>query len=40
MAKDKVKPRILTGFMELLPEEQILFNKIYDTENFNRVSKR
>lgn len=31
MAKDKVKPRILTGFMELLPEEQILFNKIYDT---------
>ena len=31
MAKDKVKPRILTGFMELLPEEQILFNEIYDT---------
>lgn len=31
MAKDKVKPRILTGFMELLPEDQILFNKIYDT---------
>lgn len=31
MAKNKVKPRILTGFMELLPEDQILFNKIYDT---------
>lgn len=31
MAKDKVKPRILTGFMELLPEDQILFNKIYDS---------
>lgn len=31
MAKDKIKPRILTGFMELLPEDQILFNKIYDT---------
>lgn len=31
MAKDKVKPRILPGFMELLPEDQILFNKIYDT---------
>ncbi len=30
MAKDKIKPRILTGFMELLPEDQILFNKIYD----------
>lgn len=27
----KVKPRILPGFMELLPEDQILFNKIYDT---------
>lgn len=31
MAKNKVKPRILTGFMELLPQEQILFNNIYDT---------
>ncbi len=31
MAKDKIKPRILTGFMELLPEDQILFNKIYDS---------
>lgn len=28
---DKVKPRILPGFMELLPEEQISFNKMYDT---------
>lgn len=28
---EKVKPRILPGFMELLPEDQILFNKIYDT---------
>lgn len=27
----KVKPRILPGFMELLPAEQILFNKMYDT---------
>lgn len=31
MAKDKIKPRILTGFMELLPKDQILFNNIYDT---------
>lgn len=31
MAKNKVKPRILTGFMELLPKEQILFNSMYDT---------
>lgn len=31
MSKNKIKPRILTGFMELLPEDQILFNKIYDT---------
>lgn len=31
MAKDRIKPRILTGFMELLPADQILFNKIYDT---------
>lgn len=27
----KVKPRILPGFMELLPAEQILFNNMYDT---------
>ena len=27
---DKVTPRILQGFAELLPKEQILFNSIYD----------
>lgn len=27
----KVKPTLLSGFMELLPEEQILFNRILDT---------
>lgn len=27
----KVKPRIMPGFMELLPSEQIMFNKMYDT---------
>ena len=27
----KVQPRILPGFMELLPEDQILFNRMYDT---------
>lgn len=26
----KVKPRNLSGFLELLPEDQVLFNKIYD----------
>ena len=31
MAKNKIKPRILPGFMELLPREQILFNSMYDT---------
>lgn len=31
----KVKPSILPGFMELIPEEQILFNKIMDTIRFN-----
>ena len=29
--QNKVQPRILPGFMELLPEDQILFNRIYDT---------
>ncbi len=29
--QEKVAPRILPGFMELLPGEQILFNKMYDT---------
>lgn len=28
---DMVEPRILTGFMELLPEEQIAFNQMRDT---------
>ena len=28
---EKVQPRILPGFMELLPEDQIAFNKMYDT---------
>lgn len=28
---EKVQPRILPGFMELLPAEQISFNKMYDT---------
>ncbi|MCD7778644.1 MAG: histidine--tRNA ligase [Clostridiales bacterium] len=28
---NKVTPKILPGFMELLPDEQILFNKIKDT---------
>lgn len=28
---DKVTPRILPGFAEFLPKEQILFNKIYDS---------
>lgn len=28
---NKVTPKILPGFMELLPEDQILFNQMYDT---------
>ena len=28
---EKVVPKIMPGFMELLPEDQILFNKMYDT---------
>ncbi len=28
---DKVQPRILSGFMELLPADQMSFNKMYDT---------
>ncbi len=28
---DKVQPRILPGFMELLPADQISFNRMYDT---------
>lgn len=30
MSKDIVKPSILPGFMELIPEEQILFNQMLD----------
>ena len=28
---NKVEPKILPGFMELLPQDQIKFNKMYDT---------
>ena len=28
---NKTEPRTLPGFMELLPQEQILFNQIKDT---------
>lgn len=31
MSKDIVRPAILAGFMELLPNEQIVFNKMKDT---------
>ena len=31
MSKDIVRPSILPGFMELIPEEQILFNEMLDT---------
>lgn len=31
MKEQKVKPSILPGFMELLPRDQILFNKMMDT---------
>ena len=31
MSKNIVKPSTLPGFMELLPKDQILFNKIKDT---------
>ena len=27
---EKIKPRTLSGFMELLPKDQIKFNKMYD----------
>jgi histidyl-tRNA synthetase len=27
----KVKPRIMSGFMELLPQEQLLFNRMFNT---------
>lgn len=36
MSRDIIKPSILPGFMELIPSEQILFNKMMDTirENY------
>ena len=34
----KVQPRILPGFMELLPQDQIVFNQMYDT--IRRVYER
>ena len=38
MSKNIVKPSTLSGFMELVPSEQILFNKMLDTirENYER----
>ncbi|HLR20931.1 MAG TPA: histidine--tRNA ligase [Tissierellaceae bacterium] len=38
MSNDIVRPSILSGFMELLPEDQILFNKMLDTirENYEK----
>ncbi|WP_125152503.1 histidine--tRNA ligase [Clostridium rectalis] len=38
MSKDIVKPSILPGFMELLPADQIIFNKMMDTirENYEK----
>ncbi len=35
MTNNIVKPSILPGFMELLPSEQILFNKMLDTIRYN-----
>lgn len=35
MSKDIVRPSILPGFMELIPGEQILFNKMLDTIRAN-----
>ena len=31
MSNTKTEPRVLQGTMELLPPDQILFNKMYDT---------
>lgn len=30
MGENKIKPRTLSGFLELMPEDQVLFNSIYD----------
>lgn len=35
MSKDIVKPSILPGFMELLPADQLIFNKMMDTIRHN-----
>ena len=37
---NKTEPRTLPGFMELLPQEQILFNQMKDTirKNYEDVS--
>ena len=31
MTENKIKPSTIAGFMELLPEDQILFNDMMDT---------
>ncbi|HSH35276.1 histidine--tRNA ligase [Schnuerera sp.] len=38
MSRETIKPSILAGFMELIPSEQILFNKMMDTirENYEK----
>ena len=38
MSNNKVQPRIMPGFMELLPEDQIAFNRMFDT--IRRVYER
>ena len=38
MNRNKVQPKIMPGFMELLPEDQIAFNRMYDT--IRRVYER
>ncbi len=35
MDLEKVQPRILPGFMELLPQEQLVFNRILDIIRYN-----
>ena len=34
----KIQPKTLPGFMELLPSDQILFNKLYDSYTLLIVS--
>jgi len=38
MSNNKVQPRIMPGFMELLPEDQIAFNRMFET--IRRVYER